>query len=466
MGGGEFVIFEPVEPQRLFIEHMRKHKDVLGFIGTGVGKSASVLAHLNELFLNAEATSALVLAPLRVVNLVWPNEVKDWDQFSWMRVANLRTESGQRDFLNGHAHLYLVNYDAIKTLVSLVERRGGTIPYDVVVYDELTKSKNPSSKRINLYRRKVPRPERSIGLTGTPVPNSNLDLFAQVRLVDGGQRLGNNFLQFQRDHFYTNGRMFEKWKEKKGTAQLIEEKLSDITITLRSSDWLNIPDTVVEDVEIKFTPELREKYEMLEKELVLELKQGKTMNVANAAALVTKLLQFTSGFIYDEGREVHHVHDLKYNALKHIAKHEKQPLLVACIYQHEQDNLRKLFPQARFFADAKNEKTQQVLLDAWNAGKIEMLVAHPASVGHGLNLQHGSSIIVWMSLTYSRELYEQMIARLARRGQTEITKVYRLMVPGTVDDAVASALESKAENEARLISALQLLESYRNQPTK
>lgn len=463
MGGDELVIFTPVEPQRLFIEHMRQHPNVLGFIGTGIGKSASVLSHLCELFLNAEATSALVVAPLRVIHLTWPNEVRDWDQFRWLKVANLRTESGQRHFLNGTAHLYTINWDNLKLLASLVERRGGTIPYDVAVFDELTKSKNPSSKRVNLFRRKVPRAPRNIGLTGTPVPNSNLDLFAQVRLIDNGERLGNNFLQFKRDHFFTNGGPFDKWKEKKGTAQMIEQKLSDITITLKSSDWLNIPDTVIEDIEIHFTPELKERYELLEKELVIELRKDKVMNVSNAAALVTKLLQFTSGHMYDEDREVHPVHNLKIDALRRIAKHEKQPLLVACIYQHEQNRIREHFPEARFFADAKNEKTQQAMLNDWNAGKIRMLVAHPASVGHGLNLQHGSSIIVWMTLTYSRENYEQMIARLARRGQKEITKVYRLIIPGTVDDAVAEALASKAENEARLISALQMLESFRTQ---
>lgn len=453
--------FEPVEPQRRIIEHLQKVKDALLYVGVGIGKSASVLAHLNDLFLNAEAISALVIAPLRVINLTWPSEVRDWDQFNWFRVANLRTQSGQRDFLNGTAHLYLVNYESIPLLVSLVERRGGTIPYDVVIYDELTKAKNPSSKRINLYRRKVPRAPRSIGLTGTPVPNSHLDLFAQVRLVDNGERLGNNFLAFQREHFFTNGRPFAKWQEKNGAAKQIEDKISDITLTLRSSDWLSIPDTVVEDVEVHFTPELREKYETLEKELVLELKHGQTMNVANAAALVTKLLQFTSGVVYDEDKKVHTVHDLKLVALARIAKHEKRPLLVACAYQHEMDRIRKEFPKAKFFADAKNQKAQEDMLRSWNASEIEMLVVHPASVGHGLNMQHGSSIIVWMTLTYSRENYEQLIARLARRGQKEITKVYRLIISGTVDDAVASALESKAENEARLISALQMLEQMR-----
>jgi SNF2 family DNA or RNA helicase len=453
--------FEPVEPQELIKEHLLQCEDALAFVGMGIGKTAACLDTLNELFLGAEATSALVVAPLRVANLTWPMEVKTWDQFKWMRVANLREEKGQRAFLNGTAHIYTINYDSLKIVAELVERRRGTLPYDVVIFDELTRAKNPSSKRINFYRRKVPRAERHWGLTGTPMPNSWMDLFAQVRLIDGGQRLGRNVTDFQKSYFYKPERDFAKWETKLGAVDTLESKISDITITLKSSDWLDIPDTHYEDIELEFSPELRKQYLRLEADLVLQLRKDKILNVANAAALVTKLLQFTSGHIYDEERDVHPIHNLKFDALKRIAKQEKQPLLVAVIFQHEQDRIREQFPQARFFTDAKSVKDQTKLLTDWNAGKIPMLVAHPASVGHGLNLQYGSSAMVWISLTYSREIYEQMIARLARRGQQNVTKVYRLMVPGTVDDAVAEALANKAENEARLISALQMLESYR-----
>jgi len=455
--------FEPVEPQRLIDEHLQACPDALLFVGMGIGKSAACLHRLNELFRNGENFAALVIAPLRVANLTWPAEVRDWDQFRWMRVANLRTEAGQRHFLNGTAHIYTINWDGMKLLSSLVERRGGKLPYDVAIFDEVTRAKNPSSKRVNLYRRKVPRADRHWALTGTPMPNSWMDLFAQVRIVDNGARLGNNFLEYKRHYFCAPAVPMKPWIAKASTAATLEGKISDITLTLKSSDWLDIPDTVFEDVEIEFPPELRKRYKTLEEELILELRQDKTINVANAAALVTKLLQFTSGHVYDDERGVHPVHNLKFDALAGIAKKEKKPLLVACIFQHEQDRIRQQFPQAKFFADAKSIKAQEQLVHDWNTGKIPMLAAHPASIGHGLNLQHGSSVLVWQTLTYSREYYEQMIARLARRGQKEVIKIYRLMVPGTVDDAVAEALASKAENEARLISALQMLESYRRE---
>lgn len=455
------MIFTPAEPQILIDSHLQECEDALLYVGMGIGKSAACLHRLSELFLCAENFAALIIAPLRVANLTWPKEAKDWQQFQWLKIANLRTESGQRHFLNGTAHIYLINWDGIKTLVNLVENRKKKLPYDVVIFDELTRAKNPSSKRVNLYRRKIPRVEKQWGLTGTPLPNSSLDLFAQVRLVDGGKRLGNNFLEFKRTYFYAPAVPFQQWQAKVDAPATLEEKISDITLTLKSSDWLNLPDMVFEDVAIEFTAELKKRYRILEEELVCEVKKDKIINVANAAALVTKLLQFTSGHIYDEEKVVHFVHNLKFEALRKLSVKEKQPLLVACIFQHEQNCIRSQFKQATFFSDAKTIRAQETLVAAWNARKIPMLVAHPASIGHGLNLQYGSSVIVWLTLTYSREFYEQMIARLARRGQENIIKVFRLMVPETVDDAVAEALANKAENEARLMSALQMLESYR-----
>jgi len=193
--------FTPAEPQVLIDQHLQACKNALVLVGMGIGKSAACLYRLNELFLTGEAVAALIVAPLRVVNLTWPMEVAQWDEFSWMRVANLRTEQGQRAFLNGSAHIYLINYESLNTLVSLVERRKGNLPYDIAIFDELTKAKNPGSKRINMYRRKVPRVERQWGLTGTPMPNSWLDLFAQVRLIDNGDRLGRNEKAFKETYF-------------------------------------------------------------------------------------------------------------------------------------------------------------------------------------------------------------------------------------------------------------------------
>jgi len=453
---------ELLPPQRIIIDHLRKVPNALVFAGMGISKTAACLFRLTELLLDADSIGALVIGPLRVINLTWPMECQKWSCFHWMKVANLRTEYGQRAFLQGRAHLYLINYESIPLLVSLVERRKGTLPYDVLIADESTRAKNPSSKRVNMLRHKIPRVERNWLLTGTPAPNSHLDVFAQVRLCDGGQRLGTNFLSFKKHYYFAPFMPFQPWKPKAGTDKAIEEKIADLTVTLKSSDWLSIPDTVVENVDLKFSPELEKKYRTLEEELVIELRKDKTINVANSAALITKLLQFTSGEVYDDEKNHHPVHDLKFKALEKIIKEENQPVFVACMFKHEYVRMKQHFPQSVFFNDAKSISAQTQLINDWNAKKIPILFSHPASCGHGLNFQFGSSVLVFISLTYNREQYEQTICRFARRGQTEVTRVYRLMIEDTVDWAVAEALETKAGNEARLISALQMLESFRN----
>lgn len=463
--------FPSSEPQDLLTDHLLAHPHALGFVGVGIGKTAATLSAFAKLRKAGESCGALVLAPVRVANLTWPLEVQRWADFNWMRVANLRQESGKRAFLQGTADIYVCNYEAIPMLLRLVEARKkthGNLPYDTLIVDEIGKCRNPSSKRVNAYRREVPHAshKRIWGLTGTPAPNTLLDLFAQVRLVDNGTRLGRAFDLFKQTYFKQSGYQGYQWKELPGSKEAIEQRIHDITLTLRSKDWLNLPETIVEDVEIALPPKLMSDYKAFEKELVLQIKRDKEITAANAAALVAKLLQFTSGSIYDENREVHDIHSLKMDALESIAKKADSPLLVACAFKHEMSRIRTRFPQARFFADAKNIKDQTDTLAAWNSGKIPMLVAHPKSMSHGLNMQDGGNNLVWMSLTYSRDDYEQTIGRLERRGQDTVVKVWRLMCENTVDYAVATVIEDKRATEDRLLTALQLLESCREVPLK
>lgn len=331
-----------------------------------------------------------------------------------------------------------------------------------------TKIKNPSSKRINAYRREVPheKHKRIWALTGTPAPNTLMDLFAQVRFVDGGKRLGRAFDLFKQTYFRPTGYQGYQWKELPGSQEKIEERIADITLTLRSKDWLNLPDTVVEDVEVPLPADLANRYREFERELVLEIRKDKDITAANAAALVSKLLQFTSGSVYDEEGKYHELHDLKLKALERIAREADSPLLVAVAFKHELARIRERFPKAKFFQDAKGLKAQKDMLEEWNAGKIPMLVAHPKSMSHGLNLQAGGNNLVWMSLTYSRDDYEQTIGRLERRGQDAVVKVWRIVCPDTVDYAVATVVEEKRATEDRLLTALQLLESCRDSGRK
>jgi len=458
----ERVNFVPEPPQKLMIDKIVNQDVVFALVGMGIGKTASVLAAFRQLQQDLEVESMLVIAPVRVCNITWGMEVAQWNQFKHLKVANLRTPLGRRAFIAGQADVYVVNFEAIPNLVKLVEKRGGTVPYQMIVYDESTKAKNPASKRINLLRRELPQVKHRVAMTGTPAPNSLLDLFAQVRLLDDGQRLGRSFDHFKKTYFAATDYQQYNWEPIPGAAERIDQRIADITLTLRTSDWLkDLPDCHIEDVEVKLPAHVMGQYEEFKKELILELRQEVQITAANAAVLVRKLLQFTSGAIYDGEKRVHEVHDCKTDMLAKIAKQTKGPLLVICDFKHEQDRIRRKFPQARFFADARTPALQMQLIAQWNRKEIPMLVGHPMSMGHGLNLQTGSQAMVWMSLTYSRECYEQTIARLHRRGQKDVVTVHRLMVPGTVDDVVAEVLEEKRNTEQRLLTALMLLEGDR-----
>lgn len=528
------MIFLPDEPQRRIRDHLFRCPRALLFVGMGLGKTAAVLATLKEMIEEGMICGALIIAPLRVCNLTWPMEVENWEQFSTLKVANLRTPEGRQAYLDGSAHLYLANYEALQTreVERLVRRepddderaemlRGdvpvtaqlsgadpvtdldrlamecGTIPeklkfvrvvktvhpglvdslilkrrqppFDVVVFDESTRGKNPAAKGLIALRKALatlPTVRRRWALTGTPAPNSCFDLFAQTLLVDQGARLGGGSTKFKEEFFIQLPGLSHKWVPRAGAEEMIQQKISDITLTLHTKDWLDLPDTVIEDIEVPLGDKLQKQYRAFEKELVMQLATGE-ITAPTAAALVTKLLQFTSGAIYDGERSVHALHDLKVQALrKLVEKHPGEPLLVAVAYQHEYDALRTAFPQAQFVRDFKSAGAQKDMLERWNAKKIPMLVSHPASCGHGLNMQHGCKTMVWYSLTYNREYYDQMLGRLYRRGQTESVTMYRLMCPGTVDEAVAESLAMKAGNEARLLKALAMLESVREQKEK
>lgn len=442
-------------------EHLHAHPLALNFVGMGIGKTGATLSVLAELIQAKKAKAALVVAPLRVCNLTWPHEVANFNEFKWLRVANLRTELGRRAFITGAAHIYTLNYESLPKLAELIKKRGGKLPYDVEVWDELTRCKNPTSKRIQAFRRSVPRAKRRWGLTGTPVPNSLLDLFAQVRIIDDGERLGKSFDHFKQTYFTKADYMGYKWEIRPGSSDTIHERISDITLTLRSSDHLKIPDTVVEDIEVPLEDDLTNRYRRFERDLILPIRQGKEITATTAAALVSKLLQFTSGRVYDENKVWHEVHDLKLERLKQLIKKIGKPTIVAYAFQHEKAVLRQALPQAKFVSDYTTIPAQLQMIRDWNDKKIPVLCTHPASSGHGLNMQYGCSDMIWFSLTYNKEWYEQLICRIARTGQTEITNIYRLMCPGTVDDAVATAILEKQKTESNLLSALMMLESYR-----
>lgn len=447
---------EPV--QVLAEEHLVNNKFAALFMGTGLGKTAATLAAMCELFRDGRTKAVLVIAPLRVCNFTWPDEMDKWDQFRWLRYANLRTEEGWKALQDRSAHVYLCNYEMLPKLRDKYLKGNRDVAFDAVVFDELTKAKNHNSKRINSVRQYFYKHcDTRWGLTGTPTPNSLLELFAQIRLLDQGKRLGVSFGHFRETYFDKQDFYGYTWKVKPNSKERIYQRVGDIALTLSRQDWLDIPDVFVEDTDVSMPSEVKDMYKELEAELLIMLDDDKELEAQNAAVLVNKLLQMTSGAIYYEvGEPYHNLHTAKIDALCKLVKRiGNSTTLIAYQYRHELDRIKKALPNAVGFKDMPERE----LLDKWNQGEIAQLLVNPMSMAHGLNMQLGGSNVIWFSLPWSPELYDQTNARLARRGQECETTIHRLVMTGTMDEAVVEALRRKDEDQTALLVALK---TYKN----
>lgn len=446
----------PDKPQQLMDQWLWTHDDAALFVGMGIGKTAAVLHHILDRICDGAIYGVLVVAPLRVVNLTWPREHQEWDGLDCLKIANLRTKEGWQQLLDGTADIYLCNYEMLPKLQAKYLQGRRQLAFNAVVWDELTKAKNHRSSRINVVRPYFrAKCKYHWGLTGTPMPNSYLELFAQIRLLDDGKAFGRAFGMFKQTYFSPTDYMEYHWELKPGAAKIIEDKLRSIAITLTSEEWLDIPPVISEDIEVSLPKEVAAQYAELEREMILMV-DGETFTAANAAVLVNKLLQLTSGAMYrpdNQGYTI--IHTAKLDALKKVLKQiGDEPILIACNYRHEQDRIMEMLPKAVRFDQAKNQAEQTWLVEQWNKKQIKYLLANPQSIGHGLNLQAGGRTIVWYTTPWSRELYDQMIARLARRGQTQETRVFRLITRETMDEVVAEVLDVKGNQQAALLKTL------------
>lgn len=408
-------------------------------VGLGLGKTASTLSALNELFIDGAIRSALIVAPLRVARMTWPNEIQKWEQFQWMRVEHLRGNKPSQK-----AQIYLINYERLEEIIDLDF-------CDVVVFDEITRAKNHNSKRIKTFRPKLSH-HRRWGLTGTPRPNSLLEIFSQIRLLDDGERLGANYNTFKRKFFYPTDYMEYDWQPREGSELEIYGRIADLTLVLQSSDYLDIPDTKVEDVSVSLPLPAARLYKTLEAEF-LSVINGKNIVASNAAVLVNKLLQVCGGSIYTEDGETEHLHEAKIIELKTLIRRINEPVIVACQYVHEAARVCDLIKGAVHASSVKGNLEAE-----WNSGRIPVLVSNPASLGHGLNLQQGGRTIIWYSPTWSRELYDQFNGRVARKGQSKMPQIYRLLCPSTMDEVVIESLRDKGEAQSAM---LRIMSNYK-----
>ncbi len=419
----------------------------------GLGKTVATLTAIDDLLYDQfEKIKALVIAPLRVAEDTWSREGEKWDHLRHLTISKILGTRRQREkALKAQADIYIINRENVPWLVSVF---GNDWPFDTVVIDELSSFKSPSSKRFKALRRVRPLMKRVIGLTGTPEPNGLLDLWSQIYLLDQGERLGRTITGYRERYFTAGARsgyVVYDWKAKKEAEDAIYAAISDICVSMKAEDWLELPERIDRVVPVKLDDSVKAKYRKLERDLLLPVVDADV--VANTAAVLSnKLLQMANGAVYDENKGVHEIHNAKLDALEDIIEAANgHPVLVFYAYKHDYSRIQSRFPQIRTLRKG-NDGVNDIA--DWNAGKIELLGVHPASAGHGLNLQDGGSIIVWFGLTWSLELYQQANARLHRQGQRRSVIIHHLIAEGTIDEDVMRALESKASGQDALMEAV------------
>lgn len=439
--------FKPHDYQRVAMEWILEHEKCGLFLDMGMGKTVSSLTAVEVLRDDyLDIGKVLVIAPKRVAEDTWPSEVDKWGHLQDLAVSKiLGPPAERRRAIQADADVYIVSRDNVAWLVDEVK---GDWDFDTLIIDELSSFKNHASKRFKKLKTVTPYFKRVIGLTGTPAPNSYLDLWAQIYLLDRGERLGKNITTFRRTYFdgFSRG-MYTEYKLKPGAKEAIDEAISDICISMSAKDHLDLKDPMLIDVRVTMDGKEKKLYKTMERDAVLELGDD-TIAALSAAVVSNKLLQLANGAIYDEDGKPHVVHGRKLDALEELREEAQgENILVFYSFKSDYERIKERFP------DAVKLDGAETIRD-WSAGKIKMLLAHLASAGHGLNLQEGGSIIIWYGLTWSLELYQQANARLHRQGQKNTVRIYRLLTEGTVDARVAEALEGKGIRQEELLEKL------------
>jgi len=424
----------------------------------GIGKTIITLSAVSRLLTDFDIKGVLIVAPLRVARMTWPLEIEEWPEFDWMNYSLLHGPN-KAERLKDNSQIFLINYEGLLWLETHLKKiKPQDWPFDMIVWDELTKMKSHTSTRFKKWKKFLRFFKRRVGLTGTPMSNGYIDLWAQFYALDIGESLGTTFTGYRNRFFEQADFMGFSFKPREGSEKIIRELIEPKTMRISAADNLDVPPLSFEDIDIKLPAEARKAYKILEKDLFVELDKGAEVEAMNAAVLSNKCLQFAGGSVYiqeETGEKwVKHIHDAKIDAMKKIRKAVKTPLLVAYSFKHERDRLLKAFPEAVVLKSGYSQSEELDILRRWNAGGISMLICHPASAGHGLNLQKGCHVGVWFSLNWSLELYQQLNARLHRQGQKSPVTYYRLLASETIDEAVATALERKDDSQAGLLKAL------------
>lgn len=439
--------YEPHNYQQFATDFILEHPISCLMLDMGLGKTVITLTALWQLALDSfDVSRILVIAPKRVAEDTWPKELSKWEHLSGLDATLVMGTRAEREAaLRQQTFLYIINRENVSWLVA-----NHPWDFDMVVIDELSSFKSNQAQRFKAMKKVRPLVSRIVGLTGTPAPNSLLDLWPEMYLMDMGQRLGR-FIGGFRDRFFTpdkrNREIIYSYKPREGAEEAIYGLISDICISMKAVDYLDMPELIMNRVEVSMDSRERKIYDDFQRDMVVSL-QGEELDAVNAAALSGKLTQMANGAVYGENRKVLHIHDRKLDALEDLMEAANgKPLLVAYWYEHDLQRIKARFKNARCI-----DTTQDI--DDWNAGKIPLALIHPASAGHGLNLQEGGCTIVWFGLTWSLELYQQLNARLWRQGQKHTVVIHHIVTKGTHDEDVLRALDNKDTRQSALIDAV------------
>lgn len=450
--------YKPYDYQRTAMQWIVDKPKCGLFLDMGLGKTVSTLTAIQQLIDDCEVSRVLVVAPKKVAETTWSTEAQKWEHLHDLKVVKvLGTEKQRCLALSQKADVYVTGRD---NFVWLVGKYGGRLPFDTLVIDELTSFKSAKSERFKAMRIALPSVHRVIGLTGTPAPNGLIDLWAQMYCLDQGERLGRSVTKYREAYFETHrwNNIVVRCDVKKGCEEIIRNKIADICLSMQAKDYLQLPDLITHTATVELTPKVREAYERFEREKVLEFKTEHGQEPANvlaqsAAGLMNKLAQFANGAVYDDSMQVHEVHSEKLDRLAEIVEAANgNSVLVFYQYKHDVTRIAAKLNGYRVRA-YQGEKD----LNDWNAGQIDVLLAHPASTAYGLNMQQGGHYIVWFGTGWNLEHYQQANARLHRQGQQHPVQVYKLICAGTVDEKASAALEGKKGVQQSLLDSLNYL---------
>lgn len=447
--------YRPHDYQRYAVNFIEEHPVAAVLLDMGLGKTSITLTALNDLLFDSfEVHKVLVIAPLRVARETWTAEADKWDHLQNLICSvAVGTATERTAALKRQADIYLINRENVQWLI---EESGLPFDFDMIVIDELSSFKSGQSKRFKSLLKVRPLVSRIVGLTGTPAGNGLMDLWAEFRILDMGKRLGRFITGYRLNYFVPdkmNGQIVYSYKPRPNAEREIYDAISDITISMKSTDYLKMPELINTEYAVSMSEDEVAQYEKLKKELTMNVGKDEEITVANAAVLSGKLTQLANGAIYDDSGYCHGFHERKLDALEDIIEAANgKPLLIAYWYQHDRDRIEQRLHE-RHIPFSRMDSSDSIR--RWNSGELPVALIHPASAGHGLNLQNGGSTIVWFGLTWSLELYAQTNARLWRQGQTSDTVVVtHIVTAGTIDEDILKALRSKDKTQSALIAAV------------